>query len=51
MTKKKFRSDRIAQGWRYVGWIVPPDIYQQVTEYKNNLMKAHLANEKAKSAK
>jgi hypothetical protein len=44
--RRRYCKKRLAQGWRQVGWIVPPDVYELVTDYKNTLMEKY-KNEQA----
>jgi hypothetical protein len=39
MTKQqKYMKRKYAEGWKQLGGMLPPDIYKQVINYKNELM-------------
>ena len=35
---KRCYLKRKANGWRPIGWMLPSELYQPLTDYKNNLM-------------
>ena len=45
MTKeKRCYLKRKANGWKPLGWMLPPELYKPLTDYKNFLMKERKNN-------